>query len=108
MSENYQDISIEIFQELVSSSANPTLLCGNGLSINFEPNLTLSGLGEKMYMTHLHILNFSNYRALTPKMKQAFLPNYKATIKYLKRIIQNKDDFSNFFSDAVNFAKKHN
>lgn len=105
MENNFQDISIEMFQNLITSSTNSSLLCGNGLSINFEPQLTLNSLGENLYRTHTHIVKFSDYKVVTPKMKAVLLPNYKATIKYLERVIHNSKDFLALFSDAVNFAK---
>ncbi len=86
---NYANISIEMFQNLVSKSLNPSLVCGNGLSINFEPKLTLDNLGENMYAAHLHVIKFADYQAISPKMEQVFLPNYKAVIKYLKAIPHN-------------------
>lgn len=105
MKNNFQEISYETFQNIVTSSANPSLLCGNGLSINFEPQLTLNSLGENLYKTHTHIVKFSDYKVVSPKMKPVLLPNYKATIKYLERVIHNAEEFLDFFSDAVNFAK---
>lgn len=102
---NYANISIEMFQNLVSKSLNPSLVCENGLSINFEPKLTLDNLGENMYAAHLHVIKFADYQAISPKMEQVFLPNYKAVIKYLKKNIHNKADFSRLFFDAVIFAK---
>lgn len=105
MKNNFQEISYETFQNIVTSSANPSLLCGNGLSINFEPQLTLNSLGENLYKTHTHIVKFSDYKVVSPKMKPVLLPNYKATIKYLEQVIHNAEEFLDFFSDAVNFAK---
>lgn len=105
MKDNFRDISTELFQNLVKSSANPSLLCGNGLSINFEPRLSLDCLGENLYQTHMHVVRFSDYNVISPKMKAVLHPNYKATIKYLENIIHTDKEFLDFFSDAVDFAK---
>lgn len=105
MSIIFSDITIEAFVELLKESDNPSLICGNGLSINFEPSLSLKHLGEAMYSTHTYIMTFSSYKTVSPKMEQVFLPNYKAAIKHLKKTIHNEDDFTKLFSDAVEFAK---
>lgn len=108
MSITFSDITIETFLDLLKESDNPSLICGNGLSVNFEPALSLKRLGETMYSTHTYILTHSSYKVLTPKMKQVFSTNYTATIKHLKKTIKSEDNFIQLFSDAINFAKKIN
>lgn len=95
------DITIEQFLNLIEESATPGLICGNGLSINFEPNLTLKQLGKNMYEAHMHVIKFGNYNSRI----EAFKSNYSATIKYLKKSIHNRTDFIALFEDAIEFAK---
>ena len=87
MSITFSDITIETFLDLLKKSNNPSLICGNGLSVNFEPALSLDRLGETMYSTHTYILTHSSYKVLAPKMKQVFSTNYAVTIKHLKKTI---------------------
>lgn len=94
--------------DLLKKSNNPSLICGNGLSVNFEPALSLDHLGKTMYSTHTYILTHSSYKVLAPKMKQVFSTNYTATIKHLKKTIKSEDNFIQLFSDAIIFAKKIN
>lgn len=105
MSIIFSDITIETFVKLLKESNSPSLICGNGLSINFEPSLSLKRLGEAMYSTHTYIMTFSSYKTVSPQMEQVFLPNYKAAIKHMKKTIHSEDDFTVLFSDAVEFAK---
>lgn len=59
MSIIFSDITIETFVKLLKESNNPSLICGNGLSINFEPSLSLKRLGETMHSTHTYIMTFA-------------------------------------------------
>lgn len=97
MESNFSDINTDGFLDLLMESKNPSLLCGNGLSINFEPELSLKCLGQNMYKTHEHIMNFASYKVTAPKMKQAYLPNYTATIKHLRKTIRSEVDFNSLF-----------
>lgn len=105
MKESISDISIETFKGLLANSKNPSLLCGNGLSMNFEPQLGLDFLGGNMYKAHKHVILFSDYRVLAPKMKPVLLSNYKSTIRFLKKAIRSPKDLSELFLDAIDFAK---
>lgn len=108
MSIPFSDISLDTFLNILKKSDNPSLICGNGFSLNFEPALSLNSLGETMYATHTYVLNHSGYQVLAPKMKQVFSSNYADTIKHLKKAITSKNDFIQLFSDAIDFAKKIN
>ncbi len=99
---SFRDISMSEFLNTVNDSAQPVLLCGNGLSINFEPKLGLKNLSEGMYKTHLYIISHGEY---TAKIEPVFKSNYSATRKFLIQIIKNEADFRRLFSDAVDFAK---
>lgn len=100
----FVDITIEMSLNLIKESASPALICGNGLSINFEPNLALGQLSKNMYKTHMHVMKFGDY-AVTSKAMEAYTSNYSATMKHLKKSIHNQEDFTSLFEDAIRFAK---
>lgn len=99
------ELSLDSFRTMISNSSNSMLLCGNGLSINFEPQLSLSALGTRLYDTHNKILLFGDYSVVKGSAyAPIFKPNFQSTCRYLKKSINNAHDFSLLFEDGIAFA----
>ena len=95
---NYDSL-LEIIKEEKSS-----FLCGNGFSINFDSNYTLSALAKRLWETHCHIKDRYNYdNNSNGEYGRTFKENIKQVRKILKKVKTEKD-FENMFSSAIDFA----
>lgn len=101
-----KEILLEEFLHRINASNNPCLICGNGLSINFEPQLTLQHLGNNLYKTHLYILTYGDYRIINnSKLNDVYKPNFQNVKRYLKKNIRSNDELEKLLSGAISFAK---
>lgn len=100
-----KELSLDDFRSMISNSSNSVLICGNGLSINFEPQLSLSALGARLYDTHNKILLFGDYSVVKGSgYTPVFKPNFQSTCRYLKKSISNAHQFALLFEDGIAFA----
>lgn len=98
-----REIGYDFFIKCVKREKS-TFLCGNGFSINFDSNYTLSALSSRLWNTHNYMDAFRQYDVISnKKYKDIFEKNFKCTIKSLKTIKSEKD-FISLFSSAVDFA----
>ena len=95
-----QEIDYNSFIEHIKEE-NSSFLCGNGFSINFDSNYTLSALTKRLWDTHCHIENYRNYDVVSnPSHKHTLEENFKLVRKKLK-MIRSEKDFIAMFSCAV-------
>jgi hypothetical protein len=103
---SYEYISYNEFLKYVSNTKS-AFLCGNGFSINFDERYRLSNLVDRLYEVHCYLYNTPSNHTYTiesnKKFKEALKQNYKNTLKVMSHI-KSKQNFEQFFEDAINFA----
>lgn len=83
---------------------NSTILCGNGLSINFDKNFRTNDLINRLYSTHCYIKSNVDFDVCANAIyKKSLIQNYNNTLDFLD-MINNKKDFECLFADAIKFA----
>jgi hypothetical protein len=105
MSIPYEELTLSDFEKLVSST-NSTILCGNGLSINFDNRLSMDNLGKSLYRAHCTWEKHSIYNVISnAAFEKKLLENYTGAKKIIKRV-KNEEDLKGFFNSAILFSSQ--
>ena len=99
-----KEFSINELVEVISTT--PSLfLCGNGLSLNFDSNYSISRLGDRLFRTHLDVIRLYDYDVVSnPNYKHILESNFNAVLLYMRSITSERA-FTEIFAGAVSFAK---
>jgi hypothetical protein len=60
----YKELTLSEFEKLISDTKS-SILCGNGLSINFDNRLSMNNLGKSLYNAHCTWKEHSNYKIIS-------------------------------------------
>ena len=72
----FKELNLIDFEKLISET-NSSILCGNGLSINFDSRLSMNNLGKSLYDAHCTWKEHSNYKINSNAVfKDGLLTNY--------------------------------
>lgn len=105
MSVDYKELALLDFEKLISDT-NSSLLCGNGLSINFDNRLSMSSLGKSLYNAHCTWKAYSNYKIISNiAFRGGLRTNYYGAKRIINRI-KNEEDLENFFNCANSFVSQ--
>lgn len=100
---SYKELNLPEFEELISDT-NSSILCGNGLSINFDNRLSMNNLGKSLYNAHCTWKAHSNYKIISnADFKDGMKKNYNGAKKIIDRI-KSEEDLENFFKCAISFS----
>lgn len=101
----YKELTLSEFEKLISDT-NSSILCGNGLSINFDNRLSMNNLGKSLYNAHCTWKAHSNYKIISnAAFKDGLKTNYSGAKKVINRI-KSEEDLENFFKCAILFANQ--
>ncbi len=101
---NYTELSYNELMSIVKTH-KAALICGNGLSINFDEGYMAGKLSERLFETHCHIIKNYDYDVFgDTKYNAALKENVKGTFDALGQI-KSQDNFNWLFSSALAFAK---
>jgi len=89
----------------VISSSNSTLLCGNGLSINFDSGYSVTNLGSRLFTTHNYVINNWDYDVLANKHYKSVLEGNLLAVRPFLLLLNTESRFTNLFNSAVAFAQ---
>jgi len=99
----YKELTLSEFEKLVSDT-NSSIICGNGLSINFDNRLLMNNLGKSLYRAHCTWKAHSNYKIISnAAFKDGLKTNYSGAKKIITRI-KSEEDIENFFKCAISFV----
>ncbi len=97
---NMKNLEIDEFVSLHKSTRS-AILCGNGLSINFDGDY--GNIFSRYYECHKSIFAETNYRVIGNKIFQDVLKsNYRAVLHHLKD--STEEEFYRIFTDAYRFG----
>lgn len=105
MSIPYKELVLSDFEKLISDT-NSSILCGNGLSINFDNRLSMNNLGKSLYNAHCTWKAHSNYKIISnASFKDGLETNYSGVKKIINGI-KCAEDLENFFKCAISFVSR--
>lgn len=102
---SYKELTLSEFEKLISNT-NSSILCGNGLSINFDNRLSMNNLGKSLYNAHCTWKAHSDYKIISnATFENGLKTNYSSAKKIIDRI-NSEEDLENFFERAILFASQ--
>lgn len=100
---NFNEIDLSEFEHLISKS-NSAIICGNGLSINFDDRLSIQNLGKTLYHAHCTWKEHSSYKVTSNAIfRNGLKANYDSARKIINKI-SCEDDLRIFFQSALDLA----
>jgi len=101
----YEELTLSEFEKLISDT-NSSVLCGNGLSINFDNRFLMNNLGKSLYNAHCTWKAHSNYKIISnAAFKDGLKTNYSGAKKIINGI-KSEEDLENFFKYAISFVNR--